>query len=63
MMGSNLPREMVLIGFGIVAVDLAFWFVSGKPPPPTHVHADQHLTDNPKDRFITERSEYMRSER
>jgi hypothetical protein len=53
---------MVLIGFGIIAV-LAFWFVSGKPPPPTHVHADQHLTDNPKYRFIAERSEYMRSER
>ena len=47
----------------MIAVGLASWFAAGNPPRPPRFHADQHLTDNPKVRFITERSEYMRSER
>lgn len=58
-----MKRDLCLIALGMIAVGLASWFAAGNPPRPTRFHADQHLTDNPKVRFITERREYMRSER
>jgi hypothetical protein len=58
-----MSRDLFLIAVGIVAVGLASWFAAGNPPRPTRFHAERHLADDPRLRFITERSEYMRSER
>ncbi len=58
-----MKRDLLLLAFGMIAVSVASWFAPGHPLPPTYFHQDRRLTDDVKLKFITERSEYMRSER
>jgi hypothetical protein len=58
-----MQRDAFVIAAGTLAVGALIWTFWGNPENPPRMHATHDLTVDPEQKFVPERSPYMRNER
>jgi hypothetical protein len=58
-----MKRDLFIISVAMLAIGLATWSFWGNPEAVSRVHTAQSLNQDPGVKLVTERSDYMRTER